>query len=49
MVKISWTGNTRVEHRPEYVYILYVALQLLSLLYDDDALIIQLSKAELNS
>jgi len=26
MVKASWTGNTRVEYRPEYVYILCVVL-----------------------
>ena len=47
--RISWTGDTRVEHRPGYIYILYVVLQLLFLLYGDDALIVQLDKAKLNS
>ena len=49
MIGTSWTGDTRVVHRPRYVYILYVVLQLLPLLYGDDALIMQLSKVELNS
>ena len=49
MIPTSWTGDTLVEHRSGYVCIIYVALQLLPLLYGDDALIIQLDKAELNS
>ena len=48
MVGTSWTGDTRVEHRPGYVYILYVVLYL-PLLYGDDALIIQVGKDEFNS
>ena len=49
MVGTSWTGDIRVEHRLRYVYILYVVLYLLPLLYDDDALMIQLGKDEFNS
>ena len=49
MVETSWTGDIRVNHRPRYDYIIYVALYLLPLLYDDDALIIQLGKVEFNS
>jgi len=49
MIETSWTGDARVEYRPGYVYIIYAALYLLPLLYDDDALMIQLSKDEFNS
>ena len=49
MVGTSWTGDTRVEHRPGYVYIMYVVLQLLPLFYGDDALMIHLGKDEFNS
>ena len=49
MVATSWTGDARVKHRTGYVYILYVALQLLPFLYVDDAFIIHVGKAELNS
>jgi len=44
MIKTRWIGDARVEHRPRYVCILYVALQRLPLFYGDDALIIQLGK-----
>jgi len=49
VVATNWTSDTRVEHRLGYVCILYVALELLPLLYGDDSLIIQFGKAELNS
>ena len=49
VVETSWIGDTRMEQRPGYVYILYVVLQLLSLLYNDDALMIHLGKIEFNS
>jgi len=49
VVETNWTGDTGVEYRLRYVYIIYVALYLLPLLYGNDALIIQLGKVELNS
>ena len=49
MVETSWTGDTRVEHRPRCDYIIYVVVQLLLLLYGDDALMLQLGKVESNS
>jgi len=49
VVATSWTGDTRVGHQLRYIYIVYIAYQLLSLLYGDYALIIQLAKVELNS
>ena len=47
MVETCCTGDTRVERRPRYVYILYVALKLLPLVYGDNALMIQLGKIKL--
>ena len=49
MVGTSWTGDTRVEHQPGYVYIMYVVLWLLPLLYGDDALMILVGKDEFNT
>ena len=49
VVVTSWTGETRVENQPGYIYILYVALYLLPLLYGDNDFMIQLGKDELNS
>jgi len=49
VIGISWPGDTRVEYQHGYVYIMYVVLQLLPLLYGDDALMMQLGKDEFNS
>ena len=47
MVETIWTDNIHVEHRSGYVNILFVTCVATTLLYDDDALMIQLVRLSL--
>ena len=48
MVETSWTGDTRVEHRPGYIYPM-CNIVATTPLYGNDTLMIQLDKIEFNS